>query len=93
MATYSWNFTATCTVPPVDTPTLHSDWLNAAPPSLVVGYLLPLSQPSVFISPHIVKPPMGTFFLLPDHLSLFSLLLGGKGERKSRREQRGIYKG
>lgn len=33
MATYSWNFTtrATCTVFPVDTPTLHTDWLIAAP--------------------------------------------------------------
>lgn len=63
------------------TPT--SQWLaDCSPTSPVVGYLLPLSQPSVFLSSHIVKSPMGILFLLPHHLSLFSLLLGEDGDRK-----------
>ncbi len=60
-----------------------------SPTSPVVGYLLSLSQPSIFLPSHIVKSPMGTFFLLPHHLSLFSLLLGEKGDRKKRNQHRG----
>lgn len=67
-----------------------SHWLaDCSPTSPVVGYLLPLSQPSIFLPSHIVKSPVGTFFLLPHHLSLFSLLLGEKGDRKKRNEHRG----
>ena len=56
--------------------------------SLVVGYLLPLCHPSVFLPSHIIESPMGTFFLLPHHFSLFSLLLGERGDRKKRNERR-----
>lgn len=67
-----------------------SHWLAfCSPTSPVVGYLLSLSQPPIFLPSHIVKSPMGTFFLLPHHLSLFSLLLGEKGDRKKRNEHRG----
>lgn len=60
-------------------------WLaDRSPKSLMVGYLLPLSHPSIFLPSHIVKSPMGTFFLLPHHLSLFSLLLGEKGWQEKR---------
>lgn len=54
-----------------------------SPTSPVVGYLLPFSQPSILLSSHIVKSPMGTLFLLPHHLSLFSLLLGEEGKKKN----------
>lgn len=58
-------------------------WLaDCRPTSPVIGYLLPLCQPSVLFPSHIIKSPMGTFFLLPHHLSLFPLLLGEKGDSK-----------
>lgn len=60
---------------------------DPTPPA--VGYLLPLCQPPIFLPSHIVKSPMGTLFLLPHHLSLFSLLLGEKGDRKKSNEHRG----
>lgn len=50
----------------------------------VVGYLLSFSQPSIFLPSHIVESPMGTFFLLPHHLSLLSLLLGETGVTRNR---------
>lgn len=63
------------------THTLH--WLaDCRPTSPVIGYLLPFCQPSVLFPSHIIKSPMGTFFLLPHHLSLFPLLLGEKGDSK-----------
>lgn len=52
---------------------------DCAPVLLVVGYLLPLSQPPILLPPYIVKSPMGALFLLSHHLSLFSLLLRGRG--------------
>lgn len=52
------------------------------PTSPVIGYLLPFSQPSVLLPSHIIKSPMGTFFLLPHQISLFPLLLGEKGDSK-----------
>lgn len=58
-------------------------WLaDCRPTSPVIGYLLPFCQPSVLFPSHIIKSPMGTFFLLPHHLSLFPLLLGEKGDSK-----------
>ena len=66
-----------------------SHWLaDCSLMSPMVGYLFPFSQPSIFLSSHIIESPMGTFFLLPHHLSLFSLLLGEKGDRKKRNEHR-----
>lgn len=56
-------------------------WLvDCSPTSLVIGYLLPFSQPSVLLPSHIIKSPVGTFLLLPHYLSLFPLLLGEKGD-------------
>lgn len=58
-------------------------WLvDCSPTSPVIGYLLPFSQPSVLLPSHIIKSPVGTFFLLPHYLSLFPLLLGEKGDSK-----------
>lgn len=70
------------------THTLHL-LADCSPTSPMVGYLLPFSQPSIFLSSHIIESPMGTLFLLPHHLSLFSLLLGEKGDRKKRNEHGG----
>lgn len=65
-------------------------WLaDCSPTSPVVGYLLPLSQPSIFLPSHIIKSPMGTLVLLPHHLSLFSLLLGEKGDSRKKNEYQG----
>lgn len=95
MATYSWNFTtrATCTVILLATPTRLPDWPLGAPSLAVVGYLLPLCQPPVLLPSHIVESPVGTFFLLPHHLSLFSLLLGEKGDKWKRNEWLCFHRG
>lgn len=60
-------------------------WLaNSSSAHPAVGYLLPLRHPSVFLSSHIVKSPMGAFFLLPHHLCCsFSLLLGERGGQET----------
>lgn len=84
MATYLWNFTTESNLHCVTgghAHTLHR-LADSSPTSPVVGYLLPLGQPPVFLPSHVVEPPVGTFLLLPHHLSLFSLLLGKKGDRK-----------
>lgn len=79
MATYSWNLTTRATCSVGDKHAHISQRLaDSSPTSPVVGYLLPFSQPSIFLPSHIVESPMGTLFLLPHHLSLFSLLLGEK---------------
>lgn len=96
MATYSWNFTtrATCTVLLLDTPTLHTDWLNAASrlPWLVTCSL----SANLLSSSRLISSSLrwGPFSCCLTISRSFLCCCGEKCDRKKRNEHRSsVYTG